>query len=270
MKWPCQTSVPGLGARNRGAFTLVEMLVVMAIIAVLAAFLLPALSNAKIKAKSVRCSNNVRQLMLAVSLYTGEGNSGYPYSSDPIVGTVWFRAIAPFYQNKEGIMLCPDFKNEYPPEEGVMFFGNVSYPKPPTGPGKLGGVAYGINGYGIGKQSPWGNAGLGIAPGRDITLNTGAVKTYSVARPSEMMAVGDTMFFWGNAYTYNFMLAIDTNNPVPPDRHKGEDNIAFTDGHVARLRHNKLLADTEENRRRWNVDNEPHNEIVIATPQWAK
>jgi len=177
--------------------------------------------------------------------------------------------IASFHKDKEGVMLCPEFKNEYPPEDGRKFWGNLTLPKPPTGPGKYGGVAYGINGYGIGKQSIWGNAGLGIAPDRDVTLNTGAVKAYSVARPSEMMAIGDSVLFWGNAYTYNQTLAIDTNNAVI-DRHKGKHNIAFTDGHTSQIAYKRLLANTDENRRRWNVDNEPHDEITIATPAWAQ
>lgn len=265
---------PDTAGKNRpfsGGFTLIELLVVIGIIAILAALLIPALGRSKEAAKTTQCKNNVRQLGAAMLLYASD-SAGFPYSAEASTSSAWFTSIASYYNSNYALMQCPTFKGTRPANEALTFtFFPPGYlpPVDPTIPGQVVGVSYGYNGYGISAADQWnwgprGCLGLGVLGG------SSRVKVYSVANPSDMVAIADSMPMpyrdTRYAYIYPYMLAINTVSMPPKDRHGGMDNVTFADGHVAAIPHKKFIANNEANRRRWNVDHEPHDEMTYGTP----
>jgi prepilin-type N-terminal cleavage/methylation domain-containing protein/prepilin-type processing-associated H-X9-DG protein len=74
---------------RRDAFTLVELLVVIGIIAVLISILIPALSAARRAAANVYCKNNLKQIGLATQLYTNDNKDRYPVDQRGPAATKW-------------------------------------------------------------------------------------------------------------------------------------------------------------------------------------
>ncbi len=284
-------------ARTCG-FTLIELLVVIAIIAILAAILLPALNRAKSAADSAGCKSNLRQLLIAMSLYVQQ-EGVYPrdiFPGDPQPGSLQTILRVPppasnyvfsnggwvYLGPQNSLWACPGY-NRVRGWLGVGLIQGGSY---------FEGYSYGYNEFGLdARRTHPATLGLEYLPT--------AVREGQVVAPSDMIAIGDAtlwpdsmraqvvyggvllppvlglyeldIFVQGSPYYGAVMRSLpagDTAVRAMHQRHGGRWNIGFCDGHVENLRPSSLFDIRNSTAmRRWNNDHQPHNEgLMIPGP----
>lgn len=86
--------------KRASAFTLVELLVVISIIALLLALLMPALSKARMQGKSIVCRSNIKQLTLATRTYSIDNGGKIFYFAENNT-EMWYHLLAPFMGKKD-------------------------------------------------------------------------------------------------------------------------------------------------------------------------
>ncbi len=195
-------------APREKAFTLVELLVVLAIIGVLAALLLPLSNRSKAKARNLACVGQLRQLGIATRLYAEDNNSQLPtaerlpslplslYQTLPRICDVLGR-YAGGLANTNGVSVfkCASDDEEFFEVEGSSYMWNTE-----------------LNGKRIDFQE---RLGIGI---------TSIISTHSFVRTG-------TNITWSSEST-PLLLDYDDFHPRPPRSGK---NVVFMDDHVAPL-----------------------------------
>jgi prepilin-type N-terminal cleavage/methylation domain-containing protein len=168
------TQAGQLGAHGQvglAGFTLIELLVVIAIIAILAGMLLPTLSKAKEAGKRISCANNLRQLVLALNLYTDDHEGYYPMRT-PGNPPRWPETLRADYYKNARLLLCPSDK-----------------PNPKTGNGQPGSAdaaprSYIFNGWNDYFQATLTNFSMG-------SINGKAANESIIKQPSDTILFGE-------------------------------------------------------------------------------
>ena len=255
--------------RADSALTLVELLVVIAIVGILAALLLTAVAQAKVRAQRIQCANNVRQLGLALQEFRTE-NHFYPVNDDPakgsdfILGRSWMGSLT----SQLALAL-----NESNWENSIWYC--PAAPHRSSWPGGFLFCSYGYNGFGMAAVDDENLLGLG---GHKGTGKVPFVSPFSfgppvneseVANPSDMIAIGD-------GFAGSSLFIVDGGPwiqrlPVIGDflgstkrahvRHQGKANMVFCDGHAESPTLPFLFEDPSDAAlARWNRDHLPHRE----------
>ncbi|MEI6421644.1 MAG: type II secretion system protein [Lentisphaerota bacterium] len=193
---------------NSLMFTLIELMVVVAILAILASMLLPALSKVRDNAKQIQCINNQKQLLFAMQNYTDDYND-YLYA---MAVDNWYDALAiktDYLKKNTNLVVCP----------AVAPFTFVDHYE-----------TYGNRG----NVTLW--SGLRITVGTDTFINT-----KKITKPSSCFNIGDSIYnpLVCSAIRVNQQAAYVNFGNTPSSltsgfymAHRGKINLGFFDGHV--------------------------------------
>ena len=211
---------------------------VIAIIAILAGMLLPALSRAKAKGQCTVCMNNLKQIALFMQLYTDDNNEGFPAhrnqglntaDAGPSVTNWWGTTIVPYGNGNSNLFHDPSIKGKRL-DNGIRWEWKFNADL----------VGYGYNGYFLGIHPYDGGDDLHVG---GIAFTTRPwFKRSSIVSPSQNLLIGDkqpygnppvwsSSLWWPNS-CMDMPSASGAYEGIEPKRHLGTAVIVFNDGHA--------------------------------------
>jgi prepilin-type N-terminal cleavage/methylation domain-containing protein/prepilin-type processing-associated H-X9-DG protein len=243
---------------GRRAFTLLELLAVIGIIAILAALLLPALSRGKEKAREAVCKNLLKQTGLGLQMYVQEYGY-YPALSERGTRTLCFEKLYSYYPVSwtNAAWNCPS----YVARKGILSRALVQTNST--------GISYAYNYMGIAtgwKACPKSVFRLQLGLG-DLPVHSR--KEPGVVAPSEMYAVADARCrtpTQGIAGCIKMEPWLFVRESAPP--HGQAYNILCCDGHVALVKRTDYLF-PPRSAANWNSDHQRHEETWAPPSLWA-
>lgn len=231
---------------KRCGMTLVELLVVVAIIGVLIGLLLPAVQAARGAARRAECANNMRQIGLAIHQYANTHDGEFPliaYHNTVVSGRTeeeksWIAGLAPYTENVDAIRLCPEDIKRIEGSEIVA-------------------TSYAMNGY-LREPDALDTSGLPPAlaaavQARDEGL-VGDLYDLRVTHATIMMFEGDASRLavdYDHVHSYRWFSEENVTNERVDDavqsevtigRHTGDvANYLYADGHVVAIAADQIL-----------------------------
>lgn len=217
---------------GRRGFTLVELLVVIAVIAILAAILFPVFAKAREKARQTNCISNMRQIAQAMHMYMTDHDDRVPVCHDDTTASTtddtlfWWVTLYRYTRN-DGVFICPSWRTT-PAPAGLL---STEVPPNAQQPNRHGGIA---------GTYIW-NETMDGAPESRLSGTAADGLSFS---PATVIVVGEG-FNGGHVWKPEHVAPLANAEDRLRYFHNDGANFAFADGHA------KWLGGTSMRRSLW-------------------